>query len=176
MQKEEHAKFFDALKTDYENLTNELHQTKQVKDDLQTLLDQQSREETSQHSVLTNSDKESQTDSQELETTVVTSNNEEYEKTIATLKDELEHLRKEQQEEIDRLRQSLKEKSSHIIQLEQLQSESTSMEKQLHDELELKLAHIQQIEKQLEEHEQAQQTITYQQSLETVYLFPYETV
>jgi len=39
-ENEQHLKSFDTLKTEYENLINELHQTKQAKDDIQSLLDQ----------------------------------------------------------------------------------------------------------------------------------------
>ncbi len=39
-QNEQHSKSFDALKTEYENLTNELYQTKQAKDYMQSSLNQ----------------------------------------------------------------------------------------------------------------------------------------
>jgi hypothetical protein len=39
-ENEQHLKSFDTLKTEYENLTNELYQTKQAKDKIQSLLDQ----------------------------------------------------------------------------------------------------------------------------------------
>lgn len=37
---EQHSKLLDALKTEHENLTNEFQQTKQAKENMQSLLDQ----------------------------------------------------------------------------------------------------------------------------------------
>jgi len=48
-ENEQHLKSFDALKTEYENLTNELHQIKQAKDHIQSLFDQTIQEQTQKH-------------------------------------------------------------------------------------------------------------------------------
>jgi hypothetical protein len=40
IENEQHVKAFDALKNEYENLTNELSQTKQAKDEIQSLFNQ----------------------------------------------------------------------------------------------------------------------------------------
>ncbi|CAF1230556.1 unnamed protein product [Rotaria sordida] len=45
-ENEQHLKSFDTLKTEYENLTNELHQIKQTKDNIQSLLVQTAQERT----------------------------------------------------------------------------------------------------------------------------------
>ena len=112
------------MKTDYENLTNELRQTKQMKDDLQSLLDEQNPKE----SILTTSE-ESQTDSIEFENTSLSSDDthlqlcKDHEQTIATLKEQLENLRLSLNDRSMQYENELKEKSSRITQLEQTESE-----------------------------------------------------
>jgi len=48
-ENEQHLKSLDTLKTEYENLTNELHQTKQAKDHIQSLFDQTIQQQTQKH-------------------------------------------------------------------------------------------------------------------------------
>jgi len=45
-ENEQHQKSYDTLKTEYENLINELHQTKQARDNIQSLLDEAVQERT----------------------------------------------------------------------------------------------------------------------------------